>query len=519
MRGGKQGELMLVGTEETRKLLQKQPQGTIAQIYALQAVTPSVETNPEVEQLPTKFGEVFQEPKGLPRSRSHDHHIPLKLGVEPTNVRPYRYPYFQKSEIEKQVKDMIKSGVIQASVSPYSSPVLLVKKKEGTWRMCIDYRALNKVTIVPRSVLLMNYWMSCVAAYFSKLDLRAGYHQIRVYPPDIPKTTFRTHEGHYKFLVMPFGLTNAPSTFQSLVNEVFKEHLRNFILVFFDDKLVYSKTYENHLLHLELTLQILQKHQLFTKRSKCFFGKQEVEYLGHLVSDKGVSAEPTKIAVMTSWPIPTTLKQLRGFLGLTGYYRRFVRDYGKISAPLNQLLKKDSFQWSDEATAAFQELRYAMTTLPVLALSNYSKVFIAETDASGKGLGAMLMQEGHPIAFWSKGLSGKNQALSTYGNELMAVVLAVLEWRHYLLGIHFIIRTDHQSLKYLLKQRVATPFRQKWITKLIGYDYEIVYRTGKGNRAADALSRRGPLLGGCYPTCHHISGYHLVAKSSAELAK
>lgn len=209
-----------------------------------------------------------------------------------------------------------------------------------------------------------------------------------------------------------------------------------------------------------------------------------------MVSDKGVSAETTKIAVMSSWPVPKTIKELRGFLGLTGYYRRFVRNYGKVAAPLNQLLKKDSFLWNEEATQAFYELRRAMTTLPVLALPDYTKLFVIESDASGKGLGAVLMQEGHPIAFWSKSLSHENQARSTYEKELMAVVLSVLKWRHYLLGHHFLIRIDHQSLKYLLEQRVATPFQQIWILKLIGYDYEIVYRSGKENKAADALSRR-----------------------------
>ena len=257
--------------------------------------------------------------------------------------------------------------------------------------------------------------------------------------------------------------------------------------------LVYSKTWEAHLSHLEKALQLLLKHQLFAKRSKCVFAKQEVEYLGHLVSNRGVSAEATKIEAMINWPIPENIKQLRGFLGLTGYYRRFVEGYGKISAPLNQLLKKDSFQWTTEATAAFHVLKEAMTTLPVLTLPDYSKVFTIETDASGKGLGVVLMQEGHPIAYWSKGLSDRNQVLSTYEKELMAVVLAVLKWRHYLLGRSFIIKTDHQSLKYLLKQRIATPFQQKWIAKLIGYDYEITYKHGKENLVADALSRREDL--------------------------
>lgn len=198
---------------------------------------------------------------------------------------------------------------------------------------------------------------------------------------------------------MPLGLTNAPSTFQSLMNEVFNVHLRDFILVFFDDILVYSNTWEQHMLHLEQTLQLLKTHPLYAKRSKCVFAQQEVEYLGHLVSDKGVSAEATKISARISWPVPTIVKALRGFLGLTGYYRKFVKDYGKISTPLNHLLKKDSFQWDAEATTAFHELRITMTRLLVLALPYYTKLFVIELDASGKGLEVVLMQEGHPIAF------------------------------------------------------------------------------------------------------------------------
>lgn len=328
LRGGRQGESKLVDAEHMRKLLQKKPQGFVAHIYALQEDSPAVTDVPEVEQLLSKFAAVFQEPKGLPPTRSQDHHIPLKPGAEPPNIRPYRYPYFQKNEIEKQVKEMLQSGVIQPSVSPYSAPVLLVKKKEGTWRMCVDYRALNNITVkdkfpIPAIDELLDEL--CGASFFSKLDLRAGYHQVRVHASDIPKTAFRTHEGHYEFLVMPFGLTNAPSTFQNLMNEVFKEYLRKFILVFFDDILIFSKTLSEHLSQLELTLQLLQKHNLYAKRTKCVFAKHKVEYLGHLVSSQGVSAEASKLEAMANWPIPETLKQLRGFLGLTGYYRRFVR--------------------------------------------------------------------------------------------------------------------------------------------------------------------------------------------------
>nr|QBG82614.1 peroxidase 64 [Papaver somniferum] len=373
----------VVGEQEIVQEIKKKKEGVILQICSLsmqdtvtQGTTPPTSVNPELHNVLQLYKDVFDEPKSFPPPRSHAHVIPLKPGSGPVCVRSYHYPHFQKNEIERLVSDMLKSGVIRPSQSPYFSPVILVEKHDGSWRLCIDYRSLNQNTIKEKfPILIIDDLLDELHGekYFTKLDLRSIYHQIRMHPHDISKTAFRTHQGHYEFLVMPFGLTNAPSTFQSLMNEVFRDYLRKFILVFFDDIFLYSKSWEEHIEHIKIVLSILMTNKLYVKKEKCTFGQEEVKYLGHVISRECVEMDPDKVATVLDWPKPRTLKALRGFLGLTRYYRKFIQDYGKIARPLTQMLKKGGFKWNPMAEKSFELLKKVMTQAPVLYLPNFSE--------------------------------------------------------------------------------------------------------------------------------------------------
>lgn len=259
---------------------------------------------------------------------------------------------------------------------------------------------------------------------------------------------------------------------------------------FFDDILVYSADWSSHLQHLASVLQVLKVHQFVANRKKCSFGQRQIEYLGHLISHRGVAVDPNKVKSVVNWLVPKNVKGVRGFLGLKGYYRKFIANYGKIAKPSTDLTKKDGFAWNAEAATAFEFLKRAVTSAPVLALPNFSIPFEIECDASGIGVGAVLMQNRHAIAYFSKAFSGARLSKSAYEKELMALVLAIQNWRHYLLGRKFLVYSDQKSLRHLLQQRITTENQQEWIAKLLGFDFEVVYKAGLENKVADSLSRQ-----------------------------
>ncbi|KAL0533999.1 hypothetical protein IC582_028276 [Cucumis melo] len=319
-------------------------------------------------------------------------------------------------------------------------------------RLCIDYRELNKVTVknhypLPKIDNLFDQLQG--ATVFSKIDLRSGYHQLRIRDSDIPKTAFRSRYGHYEFIVMSFGLTNAPAVFMDLMNMVFKDFLDSFVIVFIDDILIYSKTEVEHEEHLRQVLETLRANRLHAKFSKCEFWLKKVSFLGHVVSSEGVSVDPAKIEAVTNWPRPSTVSEIHSFLGLAGHFRRFVEDFSRIASPLTQLTRKGTpFVWSLACESSVQELKQKLVTAPVLIVLDGSGSFVIYSDASKKGLGCVLMQQGKVVAYASRQLKSHEQNYPTQDLELAAVVFALKIWRHYLYGEKIQIFTDHKSLKY-----------------------------------------------------------------------
>jgi hypothetical protein len=375
--------------------------------------------------------------------------------------------------------------------------MLLVQKKDGSWRFCVDNRKLNNMTIKNRFPMpVVEEILDELAGtqYFSSMDMTVGYDQVRMGDKEEYKTAFKTHQGHYQFRVMPFGFTNAPTAFQCVMNLVLAPFLRKFVMVFLDDILVYSPSWQAHLEHLRLVFTTLREQQFYLKMKKCVFGENGLTYLGHIISSTGVATDPLQTTTMREWLQPTNVTELQAFLGLTSYYRRFVRNYGIIARSLTNLLKKGELHWTTEATTTFVALKTTMVNTPVLALPGFNLPFVVETDACDQGLGAVLMKQGRPIAFLSKALRVKNKQLLIYEKEFLALIMDVDKWRSFLQRTEFEIRTDHKALSFLGYQKLHSELWRKAMTKMMGLQFRVVYKQGKDNMVDDALSRRVHLM-------------------------
>jgi transposase InsO family protein len=436
----------------------------------------------------------------LPPHRLYDHSIDLEPGTNP----PYG-PLYTLSEVElhtlsEWLEENLSKGFIRSSRSPAGSPVLFVKKKDGTLRLCVDYRGLNKITIknryplplIPETIDRLHR-----AKVFTKLDLRSAFNLIRIKEGDEWKTAFRTRYGHFECLVMPFGLTNAPASMQHFVNDVFRDILDVFVVVYIDDILIYSQNPEEHQNHVRRVLERLIENGLYVKAEKSEFFIDTIEFLGYIISPEGVSMAQSKVQAVLDWPTPATVREVQQFLGFANFYRRFIDGYSRIISPITKLIRKSSkFLWSSAAEEAFKSLKHRFTSAPILKHYNPALQSVIETDSSDFAISAILSQyhDGilHPIAFMSRKMAPAEQNYDIREKELLALVVAVKLWRHYLEGseLPFKILTDHESLKYFQSSRTLSRRQARWSEEINHHRYVIEYRPGSKNGKADALSRR-----------------------------
>ena len=447
-----------------------------------------------IRALVKQFAEVFPAdmPDQLPPDRGIAHTIPLVPGSSTPAARTYRLSKPQREEMEAQISDLLKKGWIQPSTSPFGSPIIFVKKKDGGMRMCIDYRAVNKITIknaypLPRIDDLLDRLTG--AKIFSCLDLQQAYHQVRLHPDDVSKTAFTTPVGLFEYLVLPFGLSNAPSTFQALINSVLGPELSNCCLVYLDDIVVFSDTPEQHIQHLRLVLSKLQGSKLFAKLSKCRFALSSIKFLGHVVDEHGITPDPEKIKIVQDWPTPTSVTAVRSFVGLAQYFRKFIQGFSSLISPLTKLFRKHAeFAWTAQHEQTFADVKAALTSVPCLKLPDANEPFTVITDACGVGIGGVLMQADRPVAFDGRRLTETEMKWSTTEQEMLGVVYHLEKWRCYLEGVHFTVVTDHQPNVWFASQKVLSPRLARWYEKLASFDFTWQYRPGRLN-VADPLSR------------------------------
>lgn len=416
---------------------------------------------------------------------------PIRQGLRPQ-------PLAMIPAIDQHLEEMLGQGLIEPSKSEWASNVVMVKKKDGTLRFCVDYRKLNSVTV--KDVYPLPRIDACLdtlagSQWFSTFDLRAGYHQVKLHPRDAHKTTFLTRRGSFQFRVLPFGLCNAPATFERLMDLALSGLNYEVLLVYLDDIIVFSSDLEEHFRRMELLFQRLAAAGLKLKPSKCHLLQREVLFLGHRVNAQGISTDADKINLVDKWPVPRNLKELRSFLGLCSYYRKYVRDFARTAEPLHALTRKGRrYEWTEECHQAFEQLQRDLHETPTLALPTCRDIFILDTDASETGLGAVLSKmvdgEERPVAFASRLCSAAERNYNVTRRELLAVMFALKTFRQYLLGVKFTIRTDHAALQWLKKTPTPIGQQARWVEQLEEFDYDIQHRPGHRHGNADALSRR-----------------------------
>ena len=468
------------------------------------------ENHPELSDL-TQVPEVYHDLSAvfskesalsLPPHRPYDCAIDLLPGAPLPKTRLYNLSNPEKKAMQNYISESLASGIIRPSSSPLAAGFFFVGKKDGGLRPCIDYRHLNDITVknrYPLPLISSTFEPLAKATVFTKLDLRNAYHLVRIRDGDEWKTAFNTHLGHFEYLVMPFGLTNAPAVFQSLVNDILRDMINDFAVVFLDDILVFSQSLEEHVVHVRTVLQRLLENRLFVKAEKCAFHATSVEFLGHVIEKGAVRADPRKVSAVADWERPTDRTQLRRFLGFSNFYRKFIKNFSLIAAPLNALTSTAvPFLWTSEADDAFQHLKDLFTSAPVLAMPDTSRQFILEVDASEVGIGAILSQRSqdddklHPCAFYSRRLSPAERNYDVGNRELLAIHDALKEWRHWLEGatLPFVVLSDHKNLIYLQSAKRLSPRQSRWALFFTRFNFTIAYKPGTENVRADALSRR-----------------------------
>ncbi|KAK3510406.1 hypothetical protein QTP70_005898 [Hemibagrus guttatus] len=473
-------------------------------MHATSVESPFKSRSVDIPACYSHFRDVFCPRKAskLPPHRPWDCAIDLVPGEPVPRGRIYSLSLPEEKAMEEYIAEALAQGYIRPSTSPAASSFFFVAKKDGGLRPCIDYRALNKITVkfrYPLTLVPVALERLRGATVFSKLDLRSTYNLIRIREGDEWKTAFVTPTGHYEYLVMPYGLANAPSVFQDFMHEVLRDFLHRFVLVYIDDILIYSRSMADHQRHVMEVLRRLRSHHLFLKAEKCLFHQPSVQFLGYVIDRSGVRMDETKVAAVRDWPRPTSVKELQRFLGFANFYRRFIRGYSSVTSPLTNLLrnKPKSLTWNPTALQAFDTLKQAFTTAPLLVHPDPERPFVVEVDASTTGVGAVLSQQQgkpprlHPCAFFSRKLNPAEVNYDIGNRELLAVKLALEEWRHWLEGAKhpFTVLTDHKNLEYLRAAKRLNPRQARWALFFTRFTFTLSYRPGSKNIKADALSR------------------------------